>query len=289
MNARSTSFYFAALLLIGALTCFVLIDVLVKWWAGTLSVLVTVWFRYLFQAVSMGALMGVQRVRFQPQSPWLHLIRGSLMLVVSVSGTLSIVLMPIGEFAAIVMLTPLVVVLISALVFKERVSFARWAVLAMGFAGAVLVLNPTSVDLGWYALLPLATVLAYASYNWLTNYMARSEHPYAMHFYTGLVGAVAMTAALPLIWRPIEEPLHYLLFLGIGLVSTVGHFMLLIAFASASPSRLSVFLYFQIPLAVCAGWLVFGHWPVPLAWAGICMIGVSGMLTVWEIGRRAPR
>ena len=289
MHARSHSFSLAALLLVGALTFFVSIDVLVKWWAGTLSVLVTVWFRYLFQALSMAALMGVKRVPWRFVHPWLHLVRGSLMLVVSVTGTLSIVVMPLGEFAAIVMLTPLVVVLISALLFKESVAVLRWLLLAAGFAGAVLVLNPASVQLGWSVLLPLATVLAYASYNWLTNTMARREHPYAMHFSTGLVGALALTAALPLIWQPITEPLHYLIFLGIGLASTVGHFMLLLAFASVSPSRLSVFLYFQIPLAVCAGWLVFGHWPTPQAWAGIALIGFSGMLTVWEGGRRGPR
>lgn len=277
------------MLLLGALICFVSIDVTVKWWAGTLSALVTVWFRYLFQAVSMAALMGVKRVRFRSNHMLLHLVRSLLMLIVSVSGTLSIVMMPIGEFAALVMLTPLVLVLISAVVFKERVAVFRWLLLAVGFAGAVLVLNPTSVSLGWYVLLPLATVLAYASYNWLTNHMARSEHPYAMHFYTGLVGAVVLTVALPVIWQPIDDPRHYLLFLLIGMVSTVGHFMLLMAFATASPSRLSVFLYFQIPIAMFAGWLAFGHLPTPTGWAGILMIGVSGALTVWGMGRQKPR
>lgn len=285
MPPRFSTFQLAAMLLLGALTCFVSIDSTVKWWAGTLSVLVTVWFRYLFQAISMAALMGAKRVPFRPGRPLWQLVRGLLMLIVSVSGTLSIVMMPIGEFAALVMLTPLVLVLISALVFKERIDVFRWILLAAGFAGAVLVVNPTSVHLGWYVLLPLATVLAYASYNWLTNHMARSEHPYAMHFYTGLVGTVVLTATLPLIWQPIEDPRHYLVFLAIGLLSTVGHFMLLMAFATASPSRLSVFLYFQIPIATFAGWLVFGHLPSPTGWAGILLIGVSGALTVWTTGR----
>lgn len=289
MSGERHALRWAVLLLLGALTCFVAIDVTVKWWAGTISVLVTVWFRYLFQAVSMAALMVAKGTSFRSTRPGLHLVRSLLMLIVSVTGTLSVVMMPIGEFAALVMLTPLVVVLISALLFKEHVAPLRWIMLVVGFAGAVLVLNPASVSLGWYVILPLMTVLSYASYNWLTNRMARCEHPFAMHFYTGLVGALALAAALPLIWQPIGNPAHYLVFLGIGLVSTVGHFMLLMAFASASPSKLSVFLYFQIPLATLAGWLVFGHLPTPTGWAGILMIGVSGALTVWSMGRRLPR
>ena len=65
--------------------------------------------------------------------------------------------MPVGEFTAIVMLTPLLITLLAALTLGERISAWRWLLLAGGMAGALIVIRPKGVaqDLGWAALLPL--------------------------------------------------------------------------------------------------------------------------------------
>lgn len=271
----------AILLLLGGLSTFVLIDSLVKYWSGDLSVLVTVWFRYVFQAVIMAVVMGARGVSFRTRKPGWHLARGALLLVVSVLGTLSVVMMPLGEFTALIMLTPLVVVLLSVLLLRERVDGLRWALLLCGLAGAILVLQPSALSLGGYVLMPLCVVLAYAGYQLITNRMARTEHPMAMHCYTGLFGAVGLTLALPWIWQPVNAPHLWFLFVLIGLLGTCGHFLILLAFSAALPSTLSVFLYAQIALGVLSGWLVFAHVPPALAWIGIALIVASGVLSAW--------
>jgi drug/metabolite transporter (DMT)-like permease len=276
----------AVMYLITGLVTFVALDSLVKYWSRDLSVLVSVWFRYVFQALVMALAMAARGVRFHTPMPGRHLVRGALLLVVSVLGTLSVVMMPLGEFAALVMLTPLVVVLLSVLVLRERVNGLRWLLLLTGFAGAVLVLRPSALTLGWYVLMPLAVVMAYAGYQLLTNRMARTEDPMAMHCFTGLFGALAMTLVLPWIWQPVADPWVWGVFVLIGVLGTTGHFLLLLAFAAAPPSTLSVYLYVQIALSVLAGWLVFDHMPHPLAWIGIALIVGSGVLSAWHAGRR---
>lgn len=278
----------AVLLLLCGLVTFVVIDSLVKYWAHDLAVLVTVWFRYVFQALVMALVMAARGVRFHTTMPGMHMLRGALLLVVSVLGTLSVVLMPLGEFAALVMLTPLVVVLLSVLVLRERVDALRWVLLLTGFAGAVLVLalQRSALSLGWYVLMPLAVVLAYAGYQLLTNRMARTENPLALHCFTGLFGALALSLALPWIWQPVSDPRVWGIFVLVGVLGTGGHFLLLLAFATAAPSTLSVFLYLQVALSVLAGWLVFDHMPQPLAWVGIGLIVGSGLLSAFALDAR---
>lgn len=279
----------AILLLLGGISTFVVIDSLVKYWSNEWSVLVTVWFRYVFQAVVMTLVMLARGVSFRTAKPGWHLARGALLLVVSVLGTLSVVMMPLGEFTALIMLTPLVVVLLSVVLLRERVDALRWILLLTGFAGAILVLQPSALSLGWYTLMPMGVVLTYAGYQLITNRMARTEHPMAMHCYTGVFGAVGLTLALPWIWQPVHNPNLWFLFVLIGVLGTCGHFLILLAFSAAPPSTLSVFLYAQIAMGVLSGWLVFSHVPPALAWVGIVLIVASGLLSAWLANVRHRR
>lgn len=276
----------SVLLLLMGLTLFVAIDVTVKSFSAALSVLVTVWFRYLFQALSMAVWMRARDIPFRTARPLQHIGRALLLLGVSVFGTLGVVRLPLGEFTTIVMLTPVMVVLLSVLLFGERVDGLRWLLLLASLSGALLVLGPTSLHLGWTVLLPVAVVLFYSSYQIVTNRMARKEHPIAMHFYNGLVGALALTAALPWLWQSLDRPLLWGVILLIGVMGTAGHLFMLLAFARTSPALLSVFLYVQVALAVLAGWLVFDHVPPPLAWLGITLIVGSGLFSALRVVAR---
>ena len=61
--------------------------------------------------------------------------------------------LPVAEFTAIVMLTPVMVTLLAAWLLKERVSRWRWALVAGGFVGVLIVIRPGSGLFGWAVLL----------------------------------------------------------------------------------------------------------------------------------------
>jgi drug/metabolite transporter (DMT)-like permease len=275
-------------LLLLALLLFVALDTTVKSVSKEYAVLVTVWFRYLFQAIIMAiwllptrGLSGLKTSR-----PFQQALRGALLLVSGSLASLSLVHMPLGEFTAIAMLTPLIVVLLSIVVLKERVGFLRWILLVAGFFGAVLVLRPNAMNLGWYMALPIGMVLVFSVFHLHTSHMARTEDPLLMHFYTGCFGALVMTAILPWIWTQAPDPHIWLMLLLIGVFATVGHLLMLIAFASAPASTLSPFMYAQVAFAVVAGCLVFDHFPGAVEWGGISLIVVSGVLSAWIMARR---
>lgn len=275
--------------LILAVACFALLDTTVKVLSATVSVLLVVWFRYLFQAIVMAAVLLPTRGwrSLRTAKPVQHVLRGILLLLTSTLGFISLIYMPVGEFTAIIMLTPLVVTLLAALFLKESVDLRRWLLVLGGFAGALLVIQPTGEAIGWAVGIPLAMVLVYALFQILTSRMARTEDAMTLHFYTGWTGALGISLALPWIWQTVED-WQTLGLLGLaGLFGTVGHFILIQAFKRAPAATLAPYLYTQIGFALLAGWLVFDHVPGAMELWGIALITACGATLAWLAARAA--
>lgn len=275
-------------LLITALACFVVLDTTVKHISLVMSVLIAVWFRYVFQAVVVSAVLYRMRGNsmFHTQRLRQQILRGGLLLTVSVLNFYCLTFMPVGEFTAIVMLTPLMVTSLAALFLKERVGLLRWLLVVGGFVGALLIVRPGGALSGWISLLPLVMVVAYAAFQILTSRMARTEDALTMQLYTGWVGTLGMSAVLPLIWQVIPGLTTLLFLCLIGLMGTVGHFLLILAFARAPASTLTPFLYTQIAFAMLAGWWVFDHVPGNTELAGIALIVLCGASAAWIAARQ---
>ena len=273
--------------LILATACFAVLDTSVKYVGAFVPVLMAVWFRYVFHAVVVTAVMLPLRGRslVRTEHPRFQLLRGALLLTVSSLSFVALQYMPVGEFTAIVMITPLMVTLLAALFLRERVPLLRWALVVGGFAGALLVVQPGGDVFGWASLLPLSMVLTYAWFQILTSKMARTEDPMTMHFYTGWVGALVSSLVLPVVWRAIPDFATFAILCLIGLMGTVGHFLLILAFKRTQASTLTPYLYGQIGFAMFCGWVVFGHVPGHLELIGIAMVVLCGATASWLTAR----
>jgi drug/metabolite transporter (DMT)-like permease len=273
--------------LVLATAFFAVLDTSVKYVGAFVPVLMAVWFRYVFHAIVVTAVMLPLRGRslLQTDHPRFQVLRGALLLTVSAMSFVALQYMPVGEFTAIVMITPLVVTLLAALFLRERVSLPRWALVVGGFAGALLVVQPGGDVIGWASLLPLVMVFTYAWFQILTSKMARTEDPMTMHFYTGWVGALVSSLVLPVVWQTIPDMATFAILCLIGLMGTVGHFLLILAFKRTQASTLTPYLYGQIGFAMFCGWLVFGHVPGRLELIGIAMIVLCGATASWLTAR----
>ena len=270
-----------------AVACFAVLDTGVKYVGAWVPIAMIVWFRYAFQALVVTAVVLPVRGKrlLATQHPRFQLLRGCLLLAVSALSFVSVQFMPVGPFTAFVMTTPLVVTLLAALFLKERVSPGRWALVAGGFLGALMVVQPGRAIVGWASLLPMAMVFAFAWFQILTSKMAKTEDPLTMHFYTGWLGALVTSAIVPWVWNAVPEPAHLAVLCLIGLMGTVGHFLLILAFARAPASTLAPYFYSQIGFAMFCGWVVFGHVPSSLELGGIALIVVCGSTASWLTSR----
>jgi drug/metabolite transporter (DMT)-like permease len=278
------------LFVIAAVALFACFDAGVKVASAIASVGMVVWARYMVQ-VGVTALTVLPRrgtALLKTGRPGLHLLRGLSLLTLSVLAFFGLRAMPVGEFTAIVMLTPLLVTLLATLTLGERMPLVRWLLLAGGMAGALVVIRPQggAHDLGWAALLPFGLVLSNAVFQLLTSRLARTEDPATTQFYTGLTGAVLTSALLPWSWQTLT-PAGWVLLVLLGVLSTSGHFLLILGYMRAGAATLTPFLYFQIVFATLVGWLWFGHAPDAATLGGIAIIAGCGVLGTW-LAHRTP-
>jgi drug/metabolite transporter (DMT)-like permease len=280
------------LLIMVATLSFALLDTATKHATQLAPVLMLLWFRYAFQAVVTFVLrFPVQKsALFSTPNPRFQALRGVLLLCTSMCSFFGLKFLPVAEFTAMVMLTPMVATLLAARVLKNHVAHLRWFLMLVGLIGVLLVVRPGGQVFGWALLFPVLLVSTYASFQVITSRLSGDENPYTTHFYTGMVGALAMTPLA--IWRWDTQALltQWPWFIVLGFFGTFGHLMLIRAFNRASAVVLSPYLYTQIAFATLLGWLAFSHVPDALAWAGIAVIATSGVgNAVLSIKEAAPK
>jgi drug/metabolite transporter (DMT)-like permease len=273
--------------------CFATLDTTVKHLGQTLPVLVTLFARYALQALIMGVWLGLRWLRgggnlFRSEHPRFQALRGSLLLTTSALMFWGIRFMPVAEFTAVGMLTPVLVTVLAAVFLHEHVSVLRAALVAGGFAGALIVVRPGSGLFGWVAAIPLVMALVYAGFQLLTRRLSHLEHPLTTHFYTGLVGTV-IVATVGLAFEPQQSwaalqaapPSTFVLLVLAGCAGTAGHLCLILALGVAPMPVLMPFTYVQIAFASFAGWVAFRHVPDGWAVVGMLVVAACGAGSVW--------
>ncbi len=273
--------------------CFASMDTSIKVIGAVMPVLFVLWARYGIQAVLMAAWLsrGAQATAgatWRPRQPRFQLMRGVLLLITSAAGFYGVQLMPVAEFTAIVMLMPLIVTLLAAWLLKEQVSRLRWAMVAGGFVGVLIVIRPGSGLFGWGVVLPLLAAVCYAMFQVLTRRLALLESPYTTHFCTGVVGFTLLSLLVMVsnidvasVWHAATAE-HLGVLLAIGLLGTVGHLLLIFALGRAPASVLMPFSYTQIAMAAAVGWWVFGDVPDGWAWLGMGVVAACGATSAWS-------
>lgn len=275
--------------------CFATMDTTIKVLGHHLPVLLMLWLRYAFQALVMLAWVGVRQGRegFRSAHPRFQLLRGLLLLTTSAMSFASVQFLPVAEYTAITMLTPVIVTMFSGWLLHEPVSRARWALVVGGFVGALVITRPGSGLFGWAVLLPLIGACAYAAFQLLTRRLAGVEDPYSTHFYTGLVGTVALTLVLAFSSIDIgatlsAQPASRLALMAmVGALGTAGHLFLILALGLGRPATLMPFLYTQIAFATGIGFVWLGMAPDGTSVTGMLVIAACGAGSVWLNFREA--
>lgn len=269
-------------------------DTLIRLAGATLPVLLTLTVRYAFQALLMAAIVLVHPgLRVRSAHPRFQLLRGALLLGCSALNFVGLKYMPVAEFTSIALLSPVLVVAMAALLFKERVTPLRWLLVLGAWLGALVVMRPGSGVFGWAVLFPLAAVLFYTAFQLVSSRLAHADHPLTTQMWTGAVGLVLMA---PLVLAHGAELLPVLraagarewaLMLAIAALGTFGHLLFLQAFRLAPASTVAPLTYLQMGWAALFGWLLFAHLPDRWSWVGMAIVGICGAASAWLNVRRA--
>ena len=295
-----------ALSALAAVFCFSINDMAVKFLSGGYALHQVVLIRSLIGLVVLlafvmpfaGGLAALATRRIG-----MHLLRAACVVFANMTFFLGLAALPLAEGVALFFVSPLVITLFSVLFLKETVGPRRWAAIAAGFLGVLVVLRPGTAVFQPAALLPVAAAVGYAGLHMLTRVIGRTESALAMSFYiqlsfVGVSAAMGLAlgdgrlagtgdASLDFLFREWVRPApaDWAVLVAIGLASAFGGYFISQAYRVAEAAVVAPFEYLAMPLAVLWGLAVFGEWPDGVALAGIALIVASGLFLVWREAR----
>ena len=258
-------------------------DAIAKYLAGHLPTVEVTWGRFLFYGIAIAplALAKLGRNAIRPTRPGLQILRGLLFAGSAYAFFLSIAEMPLADTMAVFFIYPLIVLLASALLLGERIGPLRWAMVGLGFAGALLVIRPAFDGIARADLFALLSGAGYAFGNMVTRRLARHDPSLVTGLCSALTGIVLYSVAMPVVWQ-MPSAADWCWLAAVGLIAALGHYLLITAHRMATAAQLAPYGYAEIVSAIFFGLVVFGDWPQPIVWLGIVIIVASGIAVTWS-------
>lgn len=216
------------------------------------------------------------------------ILRAIFLILSTFSFVSGIAVMPVADALAIAFVEPFIVLILGSLIFGDHVGPRRIAASAVGFGGALLVIQPSLSVFGWVALWPLGTAFFFAFYMLVTRAISAYMHPVTMQFHTSWTGLLiclpVMFAAEGTGWAEFDpvwpQGLLWLWLFGVGFWAAVSHMCMTYALKYAPSATLAPLHYSEIVVAVALGFAVFGDFPNAMTWAGIAVIVSSGLYII---------
>ena len=275
-------------------------DAIAKYMAvvGGMSPAQVTFYRFFFQVVcTLPLLLMVSpSALFSAKRPWMNCLRGVLHASASLMFFAAVKYMPLADVFAIYFVEPFMLTMMSALFLGDRVGWKRWTAIAVGFGGAMIVIQPSFEIFGWTSLLPVACAFLYTLYLFLNRAIGDADSPLVMQTMSGIAGTLFMGAALLAgdalgdkdfaVSLP-QSGLALALLVLLGSISGYMHLLIVRAFRLAPLSLLAPFQYFEIISATILGYALFSDFPTPSKWLGIFIIVASGLFIIWRERQQA--
>ena len=255
-------------------------DVTAKYLSATLPSTEIAWIRFLVFALIMSPAMlpGSPLYALRTERPGLQLMRGVALLSSSLLFISGLRFLPIAEASATGFVSPLFVTALSIVFLGERVGVRRWIATALGLIGVLIILRPGTGAFHAAAFFPIVSALAWACTLIMTRMMSGREHALTTMTWSSIAGVCILSALLPFAW--VAPSWHDILFgVLIGVASTTGQWIVVLAFRYADASVLAPFSYTQLLWVSILGFVIFGELPDILTVTGAVFIVGSGLYT----------
>lgn len=241
-------------------------------------------FVMLLAARDRGGIRAAVRTRF----PWLQVARGVLLVTEVCVMVVAFVKLGLVESHAVFTCYPLLIAALSGPILGEKVGWRRWTAILIGFLGVLIILQPGYAVFSPWALVPLLSAFLFAVYGLLTRYVARGDSASVSFFWTGTVGAVAMTLVGMWFWEPMTGA-DWGWMLTLCCTACLGHWLLIKAFAVAEASAIQPFAYLQLVWASGIGLFLFGEDLRTNVAIGAGLVVAAGVFTLWRQRVRAQQ
>ncbi|MBV0891103.1 DMT family transporter [Paracoccus sp. Z118] len=234
------------------------------------------WSRFALAALVLAPLLRPSRAEWRSLLDWRLILRAAL-IVGGISSILTALRTePIANVFGAFFVGPMVAYLLSALLLGERITWVRTAMLVLGFAGVLLVVRP-GADVGGGMIFALLAGTLYGAYLTATRWLAPVHRSSFL-----LVSQLVIGGVLLLPFGIVSVPAGagagiWALVVASSAASAFGNYLLVVVNRTTPATVSAPLIYFQLISATVIGFLVFGDWPAPVAFAGLALIFASGI------------
>ena len=267
-------------------------DAYAKILGGTVPLAELVFLRFLIQAVVLVPLAYVTKRPMKLSGrvfafAWLRVI---LHIIGIASMFAALQYLPLADAVAIAFFMPFILLLLGHFLLGEEVGLYQLIACLVGFAGTLMVIQPSFQKIGMPALLPLVVAVVFSGFILTTRQISKDTDPIGLQAINGVMAIVLIGPVLFLmsdsgldVFRLIAPASDQLVtILTWGAIGTLAHLLMTWSLRFAPSATVAPIQYLEIPVATLFGWMIFGDLPNHLAAAGIVITMAAGLYIIWR-------
>ena len=244
-------------------------------------VMIRFWFFAAFAITISSRKAGGIMAAARTTRPMIQTLRGALLAAQICVMVTSFTILGLVESHAVFAAYPLLIAALSGPILGEYVGWRRWVAIGIGFIGVLIILKPGLGVFNPAAVIPLIAAVMFATYGLLTRYVSRDDPTATSFFWTGTVGAVAITSVGIWFWEPMTGS-DWMWMGALCITGSVGHWLLIRCYEVAEVSAVQPFAYFQLVFASAVGITVFGEALQMNVLIGAGIVVAAGLFTLWR-------
>lgn len=277
---------------VASVTIFVIMSTLIKSTDG-IPLGQLIFFRSFFAMLAVlfyfawrGQFSGV----FYTRQGMSHFWRGMVGVAAMTLSFLALTLLPLPEAIALNYASPLIAVVLSAVILRETVRLYRWTAVLVGLIGVLIIIWPRmtlftqgnvgySEAIGALAALGGATLAAFAMT--LVRHLVQTERTPTIVIYFSLSASVISLFSLPLGWvMPSWQQASMLI--GAGVAGGIAQILLTECYRHAPMSTIAPFEYTSLLLGLGIGFTLFGDIPTFEMLLGSAIVMAAGGYIIYR-------
>ena len=274
-----------SLLIIITTLCFTAMDAQVKYFSIYTTFIVFVWAKYFGQTVFFSFFFYKNRKRiFEYGNLKLQILRGVCTICPTMGFFLALKYVPLAEATALGFLHPIMVVVASAFILKEKLTTGKIFIVLLGFLGVLIITRPGLGVIHPASLLIIFANLFFGIYQIVSKYLDKISNEASTLFFTTMFGLIISSIFLFLLPNNFSNLVDFdftniLIFLFFfGLLTALGEYCLLAAYKTATASFLTPLFYTMLIWSTLYGFIIFNELPDFFSVLGALILVGAGLM-----------
>ena len=220
-------------------------------------------------------------VNYKTKNLKFYLLRGLFNIPVMILGFGALIYVPLEQFKAMNFLSPILVVLLSFLIFREKIYNYRILALVIGFIGTLIIIRPGIVQFNVGTVMVLVSLVFWSFIIILSKFVSKDDSPITMVTYQYTLMTIF---ALPLALFFWDTPsLISIIYVFIGAISgTILHLCLGLAYKYADLSVTQPIWFTGLIFGSGIGYFSFNEIPDLWTWIGGIVVFSSVLLITYK-------